>query len=465
MQSSKVGLATLPALEGIEILVAGGGLAGCAAAIAAGRAGFKTLLVERENCLGGEASWGLVGGSENQFFNDQGEKGLSGVPAEIIERIYLNQFQRKLNWRNHGSTYWFCHEPEIAKLTLLEMCEEAGVELLLNATITDVLKKDTGIEGVTVHTLGGFFQIRCSIAVDSTGDGSVAALADVPFALMSCSSTLLFRMVNVDLLQTYRHLIEQSEELWRGSGFEVEREIQSFKENWRNGYFYLIDRAGSTFRGAVAQAVVSGDFDNKKFGFGSLDRLGMEGIRRTKSVQINTGMRRIKGFDPIELSRAEIDGRKVVFFVANFLRKYIPGFGRAVVASTATRLGRRFSRSVETMRPYMKEDLDRYFSDSVGRYFTSPHRPEEARKTRYISYFGLIPKNVDGLIMASGKSIYSTIPRRQPHRSIGSTMLIGEIAGTAAALALKSDLRLRELDPALIRLSMAHSLTNTGNSI
>ncbi len=174
------------------MIVAGGGLAGCAAAIAAARGGARTLLVERENSLGGEAGGGLVGGCENQFFGPEGARSLDGIPAEIVERIHQAQFGRPLDWREHVGTYWFCHEPETVKLVLQQMCGEAGVELLLGSTISDVLADGARVTGVVLHALDRPLEVRRRVVADCTGDGHVAALAGVPCEPRESPGTLPF---------------------------------------------------------------------------------------------------------------------------------------------------------------------------------------------------------------------------------------------------------------------------------
>ncbi len=437
-----------------DVVVAGGGLAGCAAAIAAARRGARVLLVERDNSLGGEAGGGLVGGCENQFYDPEGRRSLRGLPAEIVERIYRRQFERPLDWREHAGTYWFCHEPEIVKLVLLEMCEEAGVGLLLGSTITGVLRDGPRIRGVVLHAPGNPLEIHGRVVADCTGDGEVAALARVPYVLRECSGTLLFRLAGVDLELTRGYLVDHPDELWNGGPEEVERELGSFEENWQSGYFCLIDRAGSTLAHAAAAGIERRDFAREMHGYHALDRLGMEGVRHGNTVQINTGMIRLCGFDPWELSRAEAAGRRVAFAVTRFLALHVPGFRDAWIASTAAHLGRRYSRVVETERRQGAAELAVHDADSAGRYHTSPHRPEECRQVRYIPWSCLVPRGVDGLVMGSGKSFNTGVERRQPHRAMGSTMLIGEIAGTAAAMAVAGAIDVRGVSARDIRAAL-----------
>lgn len=439
-----------PLLCETELLVAGGGLAGCAAAIAASRMGAKTLLVERESCLGGEAGWGLVGGSENQFFGKDGATNLTSISAEIVGRIYKKVFGKPLEWEKLKSTHWFCHEPEIVKLVMLEMCEEAGVMLLLDSTITDVILTSRTVAGVIIHTQSGPLRIQCKITVDATGDGAVAALARVPFTFLPMPSTLMFRMAGVNLAETFDYLIKNPRELWDGPEGETEEQLVGFSQNWENGFFCVSDKVGSSFRSCINAAYANGDFKTDFQGFERLDKLGMEGIRQNGCVQINSGVIRLESFDPLVLSQAEIRARKVAFYLAAFLRHYVPGFQGSFVSATGARLGRRFSRSVETLRQYDKDTVSKRLPDSVGRYFNPPNYLAGKGQCNYISYSSLIPKRVNGLLMGSGKSFFVP-PGRQPHRAMGATMIIGEIAGTASALCLKADIQPRDLNPDRIR--------------
>jgi hypothetical protein len=438
-----------------EVIVAGGGLAGCAAAIAAARGGARTLLVERENALGGEAGGGLVGGCENQFYGPEAERSLGGIPAEIVERIHQAQFGRPLDWRDHAGTYWFCHEPETVKLVLQQMCGEAGVELLLGSTITGVLADGARLTGLVLHAPDRRVEVRAGVVIDATGDGHVAARAGVPCESREAPATFVFRLAGVDLERTREYLLADPSELWNGGPGEVARELGAFEENWRRGYFCLIDRAGSTLRRAVSAGIARGDFALERDGYRALDRLGLQGLPGTGTVQVNTGMIRIAGYDLRRISAAQTSGRGIAFWVTRFLSAHVPGFRNAWIAATPTHLGRRYSRVVETERRQDAAELALLDADAVGRYHTSPHRPEECRQARFIPWSCLVPRGIDGLVMGSGKSFNTGVERRQPHRAMGSTMLIGQIAGVAAALALTRGIDIRNLDPAEVRRGVA----------
>ncbi|MGB6412957.1 MAG: FAD-dependent oxidoreductase, partial [Candidatus Cybelea sp.] len=115
-----------------DVLVVGGGNAGCAAAIAAARHGARTLLVERYGFLGGTATAAMVG--PWMTFHSSNERIVGGIAQEIVERL-----QRKGASPGHlpdSSDYVATitpFDPEVHKALLLEMMQEAGVALLLHA--------------------------------------------------------------------------------------------------------------------------------------------------------------------------------------------------------------------------------------------------------------------------------------------------------------------------------------------
>src|SRR5580700_1563663 len=114
-----------------DVLVVGGGNAGCAAAIAAARHGARTLLLERYGFLGGTATAAMVG--PWMTFHSAKERIVGGIAQEMVERL-----MRKGASPGHlhdSSDYVPTitpFDPEVHKALLLEMMREAGVALLLH---------------------------------------------------------------------------------------------------------------------------------------------------------------------------------------------------------------------------------------------------------------------------------------------------------------------------------------------
>src|SRR5579883_1981896 len=137
-----------------DVLVVGGGNAGCAAALAAARLGAKTALVERYGFLGGTATAAMVG--PWMTFHSGSERIVGGIAQEIVERLV-----RRGASPGHiadSSDYVATitpFDPEIHKALLFEMMREAKVDLLLHAWFLAAIMDGEKITGVTVATVGG----------------------------------------------------------------------------------------------------------------------------------------------------------------------------------------------------------------------------------------------------------------------------------------------------------------------
>lgn len=130
---------SIPVEEGYDLVVAGGGPAGCAAAICAGRLGAKVLLVEGQGCLGGTGTSGLVTEFDPMANGEQMVVG--GLMREIIETLYARGYVPELlspkRWRQEAMK-WTPFDAEGLKLLLDELAAEAGVEVRFFTRAIDV---------------------------------------------------------------------------------------------------------------------------------------------------------------------------------------------------------------------------------------------------------------------------------------------------------------------------------------
>ncbi len=199
--------------EPCDVLVAGGGMAGIAAAIASARTGSRTILVEQAGWLGGMGITGATG--LHSFFNIfAAHKGIQryrvvgGIAQELVDRVArMGGGVGHVRMERGGDFVSMLTpvEPETFKLAAAEMCLEAGVKLLLRTTIDEVATADGHVEGLVVINKAGRSLIRARQFVDCTGDGDVAAWAGAPFAAFkpgepgAYSAGFTFRLCNVDL--------------------------------------------------------------------------------------------------------------------------------------------------------------------------------------------------------------------------------------------------------------------------
>lgn len=435
----------VPVLLECDVLVAGAGVSGTAAALAAARNGARTILVECDNAPGGIATFGCVSAINNMLFAQNGTQVIGGIPAEIVNRFLQKESNNRLHQASDAS--WFCYDIESLKLILIEMLEEAGVTMLFHTFISDSLVENNKLRGVIVESKAGRQAVLAKCVVDATGDADVAVRAGVPFERRAFShlnsDSFLFRLANIDLEETYRYLRSHPDYLVAEGKATVKKELSRFERDWELGFFILRDRAHSTLKPCIDKAVANGDFAREYLGCTHLDRLGMEGVHRTASVAINTGMFAIDNLNPVEVVKAEIVGRKVAFFVTGFLQKYLPGFEKAFVVTTATNLGIRFSRKIKAEYFCKIEDLpNQRFEDVIGCFkgFSSL-----VDKVIEIPYRSLVPQNIENLLVVSGKSFPINASPADEVRETPVCLVLGQAGGTAAALSAQQSVYPRKL--------------------
>ena len=165
----------IPLDDWADVIVAGGGPAGVAAAVAAARGGRKVRLLELQGCLGGVWTAGLL---TYIFDFDKSEIGW-----EIIRRLDALG-ARKLDRTDAYNVHrdWV-YEPEYMKFVCEEMCREAGVRVTLQCPVVAAYRDASGknVETVVTESKSGRQAWRAKTFVDCTGDGDLAALAGCGF--------------------------------------------------------------------------------------------------------------------------------------------------------------------------------------------------------------------------------------------------------------------------------------------
>jgi len=161
------------------------------------------------------------------------------------------------------------------------------------------------------------------------------------------------------------------------------------------------------------------------------------------------------GLDPEQLTHIEIEGRRRFMKVIEFVRKHYPGFQRAYILDAAPQVGVRQTRLLEGEYVVTKDDIisRRTFPDVVAR-----------GRDYYTPYRSLIPKGVDGLLVA-GRCYAATPDAQRISREIPPVMVMGEAAGTAAALSLESGTPPRKVDVATLQKRLGGQGVNLGRPV
>jgi hypothetical protein len=433
----------IPVLEEVDVLVAGGGVAGCAAAVAAARAGASTLLMERNGCLGGVATATLMANIGNRFLTASGEQVISGFAGEVVERL-VAVGAASPRWR-HRDVPGVVIDSERLKVVLIEMAEEAGVRVLTHAVAARPVMHGSAVRGVFCESKSGRQAVLAKATVDATGEADLAYQAGARCHFQTGTASILFKLANVDLDAFVAFLRQDPEGFPAGQDYV--RDLETFERNWRERGTLFFPHGGGRTWPFLQQAVARGDLKREIPPAFSLDAFGLYAIGGPGFVVVNSNFYRIADLDVRNLSEFELHAQKICFYVADFVIKHVPGFSRARVAHVGVDLGIRVSRYIEgrtvldgnvisAPAPVLADDV-------IGTFPVSDQRPE--RQGFFRDYtcdipFGItVPMGCDNLLVASGKSVSTAPPAIL--RGMTGCMICGQGVGAASALAAAKGLR------------------------
>lgn len=415
----------LPVRLEADVVVAGGGASGVAAAVAAARMGKSVLLAEAGGALGGVGTSGLVPAFAP--FDDGVNVLCGGIGMEI---------RRQVSVHVPTNTYWTPIDAEELKRTYDKVTTDAGVKVLFFTTVCDVLAADGHIEGVVLTSKTGLYAVKAKVFVDCTGDGTLNALGGGAFEIgneegKTMPPTLCSQWAGVDRDAYWSNNIPAQLEKAIGDG------VFTYADRHLSGMFVR--------EGGVAGGNIGHIFDN----------------------------------DPLDeesLTKAMMWGRASMLEYMRFYREYIRGCENVRLVGTGAMLGIRESR--RTVCDYMLSVSDYIaradFADEIGRYCypvdihimnTKTDEMERFRQEyenmRYekgesygIPYRSLTAASWDNLLTA-GRCMGTDRQMEASIRVMPGCFITGEAAGTAAALAADHGTDVRGVDVALLQRTLA----------
>ena len=455
-----------------DVVVAGGGVAGAAAAIAAGRAGKRVFLLEYRESLGGLVTNGYITGIAGC---------VDGLCKEWLDRL---DAEGHATMRPHLPVI----EPEYGRVMLEQMVLQSGARILYGTHVVDVVKEDNRIKSVVAYCKNGRIELDADVFVDATGDADLAMAAGCPievgnaeFMGLNQSVTMGFKLSYVNI-NRYR---EGAAAFFQSDEFDPESPKHST-------YIVHLEH----------KAIENGDLHDL-LSPGNLVYV-MPGDPACTDVTLDaTHTFDCHCDDVVDLTRQIVDQhRKVIWFV-EFLNKYVAGFENAKLTSFAPMNGIRESRRVMGEYIMKAEDVAaaRKFEDGIWQHaevfdahvptpgFHTANRhihangpiepaicrpmpndkdymmhpfviplPWEVRTNprEYceIPFRSLIAKGVDNLLVA-GRCFSADYHANGCIRIIAACMGMGQAAGTGAALFLDQKLAaVRDLDGKLVREDM-----------
>lgn len=405
-----------------DLVVAGGGLSGVAAAVAASREGLRVLLVEKSGCLGGAISNNLV-----YPFMPYWTKQKAG---DIVSKKYLSAGLFKEMKERHDRYVDDCkdHEfnSEYFKIVLDDMTAEAGVDVLFHSVIFGVTTDKRKISSVDITSKAQKITVEADFFIDATGDGELFCLAGCDFQLGRESDSLCqpmttcFRMSGVDL-DLFTEERPRLQELYKEK--QVRGEITNPREN------ILVF-----------------------FGVGE-DVLH---FNTTRVVMLDPT-------NPFDVSKAEVTARKQIHELICFLKENSGAFNESALISVAVNIGVRESRKLKGVHILTGDELISCtrFEDSIalGNYDIDIHSPTGTGTShRYFSdgeyytipYRSLLPKEYDNLLVA-GRCISATHEAQASVRIMPICCCMGEAAGTAVSVVYNANKNVHTIDIGLLR--------------
>ena len=404
-----------------DVIVVGGGPAGVAAAVASGRNGADTVLVERYGYLGGLATGGLVL-LIMPMSDDAGQQQIAGLCQEMMERLDatgsavhpkredLGSSDRDLvsYWISRGCRFFaqegrvtlnVLFDPEMFKCVLNEMVEEAGVKLFLHSWGAWCMTEQDTVQGVVFESKSGRQAIIGRTIIDTTGDGDMFASAGAEFdatmnpELRSSKLALVFRVGNVNCTRLM--------------------EFKQLRQKEYDGLMLELENLG---------------------GFTLYVRTWREDV-----VWFNNFLPGLDGLDVEDLTWVEVNARKKMLITYDFFRRNIPGFEKSFIMDTASQIGVRASRRLVGEYVVTEQDMQSgiLYEDAIAVIPARQWAPSLRSPLVSIPYRSLLPRRVENLIVA-GRCFSADQVANDILSPIQCCVAMGQAAGTAAALAVKS---------------------------
>jgi hypothetical protein len=413
----------LPVSHTPDVVVVGGGASGVAAAIAAARNGASTLLIEQRGYLGGMGTAALV----PAFcpYTDGEKPVIRGIGLDLLEKMkhaagedFMQRYKEQLDW--------VPIDVETLKRVYDAEVLSSGARVLFHTIADQVLLDGDRISGLVISNKSGRSVVQAKLYIDASGDADLAALAGVPFKAGGEQGEM-----------------QPGTMCYVVTGANKARFEQFLQDTGEH----------KQLENTVIEAQRNGDLPE-----GRKRISGMAWISDSV-VGFNFGhIFNIDGTKAEDLTRAAIEGRKLIHTQIRFLRKYVPGFEQVLLVHSGDQIGIRETRRIQGDYTLVVDDFlsMRTFEDDIARnsYFidihlanasgtmTIKHLPQG--KSHGVPYRCMLPQGKSNLIVA-GRSVSSDRPVQGSLRVMPNCFAMGEAAGVAAAIASLGDIGFREV--------------------
>ena len=454
----------IPVIYDVDVAVAGTGLGGILAALAAGRLGAKVLLVDRFGQLGGNIGPGMwAGGSlhlalvnerdpaADKLLNRTGMGGVAeefhrrtilarpnadAIPPETLKELAESHYNVSPYRLGAGAELpGYFVDSLVASHVALEMLDEVQAETLMSVYAADPIMEQSMVKGLFVETKSGRLAVRAKVTIDATGQADIVFRAGASVKRVANPNLGLWWSIgNVD----WDKYVEFRESQPEPEPKELDwlRKVVGTDKNEADPYHDI-----HHLLCGLRHAWQRGEFEFVR----QVDRCQIRFLMN-QSPYPGTAQGRTGTAGEVDFSEAravslmEREHREYVYRLARFFRKYIPGFENSYLMVVSPFLGARGGRYIDAVYSISQQDLEleRSFEDVMYVY-----HDRRSQKSMEVPYRAMLPRELDG-ILASGRSSVVYGPNLRGRCFV---MLHGQAAGVAAALCVREGVTPQQLDP------------------
>lgn len=436
-----------------DIAVIGGGPAGLATAITAAREGKKVLIAEKNGFLGGNLTIGLplLG-----FLDEHGNQCIAGFAEELVKRLRERDACYGIRTcPKHNSVANV--DAEAVKILALEMCREAGVDILLHVEAIEAQVEQGVLKTVTLYGKCNRIVVSADVFVDCTGDGDVACLAGCSYELgrgdeqEMMPPTVMCTIENVNDRALLEYVAEHPDEM-KPMSATIET-----KPGYDAAYFqadpnYVFVGMTQLWAKLKAQGICPVDRGNM---------IIINGLHKGQMYVNTTRLLDVDGTNILDLTRGEIEGHLQLRKLVETFQTYVPGFENCYISSIAPNIGIRETRRIkgldcvtleQALDGAVPEDsvclsgytIDIHYNNERGTLFKKLEKPFG------IPYGCLVSAEISNLMMA-GRCISVDDHVVGSTRVMACCMAMGQAAGLAAVMSLQTGRKLAEVDVQALR--------------